>query len=176
MRIKSTVLAVVFLLSISLAGAESSFYRSPIGLGISGGPVGGIGFAYRKHFENQFGLHGAMFGLGAKGSTYSWAWLNAGAQGMYTLHQTDERRFRLYVLAGVGVFADGDEGSYWEESPDDDFTWDITTTVGAGLGMEFLLGETVAISLDSPLSAFIHEDGDFEMYPIPGLSIVYYLK
>ncbi|MGM0461700.1 MAG: hypothetical protein ACQEQ4_04690 [Fibrobacterota bacterium] len=173
MRIKSTVLAAAFLLAFSLAGAEKYFYESPVGIGISGGPIGGVGFAYRKHFENRFGLHGAGLVLGGKSNWRSWAWVNAGVQGMYTIHQNQERFFRLYVLSGVGLFADGDDG--WN-ADEEEFNWYITTNVGAGLGMEFLIRETVAISLDSPVTAFIRESGNFEVIPVPGISIVYYIQ
>ncbi|MGM0442933.1 MAG: hypothetical protein ACQEQV_01950 [Fibrobacterota bacterium] len=177
MNMKSTIAALLFLSVFALSGVEKPMYETSSGIGIAGGAIGGIGFAYRKYFQNRFGLQAAALGLGSKDGDYSSAWLNAGAQGMYTLHKNDEGFFRLYLLGGVGLYADGYKGSYWysDDSNDDEFYWDITTTLGAGLGMEFVIRETVAITVDSPLSAFFRDSGGFDILPVPGLSIVYYL-
>ncbi len=168
--------------SVSQPSVETPVdYSTKSGLGFTGGPTTGIGFAYRKHFPFRMGIHAGGFFLagsdegdededeeGNPEEPHSWIWANVGAEFLYTIHRHKEKYFRFYVLAGCEVIIEGED---YEKK---EWKYDKTYIVGAGLGIEFLIREHVGIALELPFSVQIHEDG-FDMLPFPNVSLVYFL-
>jgi hypothetical protein len=161
-------------------------FSTKLGLGFTGGTTSGIGFAFRKHFQNRFGMHIGAFFLAGKddeeaATQDSWLWADVGGQLMYTLHRHQEQYFRLYVLAGGDVIVYGTTEPEESVEPtrtssataEEDWRYDNTYIVGAGLGFEFLFFKHVAFALELPLSVQI-SGGGFEMFPIPNGSLIYF--
>ncbi len=165
--------------------SEPTSYGGKIGIGFSAGPTSGMGFAFRKHFENRLGMNIAAIVLGGKDEYSTWVWANLGGQVMYTIHQNQKKVFRLYSLLGASMLIQGDNNNYYGyeyyypdttyHAPDNSFKYDNIYTIGAGLGMEFVIAQRISISLDVPLSVSMRKAG-FNIWPIPNVALVYYLK
>ncbi len=160
-------------------------YGTKSALGFTGGTTSGIGFAYRKHFNNRWGVHAGFFVMGGSeeadsidlSAAHSWIWGNVGAQAMYTIHRHPQKYFRFYALAGGEVIVLGDDlvestgPATW--STQGDWDYEKTFIVGAGLGFEFLFFSHVALAIELPLSAQFTEHG-FGIWPIPNGSLLYF--
>ena len=163
------------------------------GFGFAAGATTGVGFAYRRHLTEKWGMQvaGIFF---ADGDSLS---ANLGATVMRTLHQT--KKVRFYALSGVSAFYSGDNEEDWDacnnEYPDyyetgnesnfnncleDSESWRNETNVnfGIGIGIEFIVLDNIGISLELPLTVQLSfdDDGlnDIGVYPIPNGSLIYY--
>ncbi len=158
-------------------------YESKWGIGFSGGSTSGIGFAFRKHFSNRLGVNVGLLPLGGKSDYSKWIWVNLGGQAMYTLHQAEGDFFRLYGLVGGSLFISGSDREECTYSENGDFTCERPDNlnyynvgiIGAGIGMEFVIIKRIAIGFDVPLSASFTPES-VGVYPIPNLSLVYYVN
>jgi hypothetical protein len=148
------------------------------GVGFTAGLVSGVGFAYRRHFANKFGLQ--IGGSGWAGRDESF--LNLGGEVIRTLSRSD--RSRLYLVAGTSIwrYRQPDYGDtrcvpVAQGTPACPPTQQRTTgsaNLGAGIGLEFA-GSHVGLSLEVPISLMLDlEDAHLSIYPIPGVSLVYY--
>ncbi len=166
-------------LGTPVQGEQGVSYESPHGLGFSAGMTTGIGFAYRKHFENRYGVHIGLMGLGSRDESQSTYWGNVGGQLMYTFHRVEKKFFRFYGLAGGSVIFWGNNYYYPNRpdySPNPERRWDHSRLIilGAGIGMEFTIVQRIGFSLELPLSTVIDEGGGFAVQPIPNASLVYF--
>lgn len=162
------------------------------GLGFTAGLISGLGFAYRKHFENSFGIQVGGIGWGDQNSSFT----SVGAEIIKTISRSEKVRF--YALGGTSIFrrnqkdyqdystcyaAPGDPRS---PTPPPDVcipvTGDRTTgtlNFGAGLGFEFTPSKHIGISLELPVTLMLdlEKTKRFKrqgIYPIPSISLVYY--
>jgi hypothetical protein len=150
--------------------------REETGIGFAVGPIGGIGFAYRRFREDGAGWQ--IGGLAyADRDDYTFI---VGAQRMHTLRLHE--RSRLYALAGAMHIRDrerydaltaiplrGAPPVYESRTRDDS-----STRFGAGIGMSFGGGDGLSVAVELPLVA--HFDEDFELDgvgPIPQLALIY---
>lgn len=144
---------------------DSIRHGSGHGVGLTAGATSGVGLAYRKHFQNQLGVHVGGIAFGDADTLFG----SLGANVMLTLSKSDAARF--YVLAGAGAFYSRDE--FDRENRDE-----IDLLVGAGIGIEISFTEELALALELPISAiFEYDDGRWDwggVYPIPNIALVYY--
>ena len=159
------------------------------GVGFSAGAITGVGFAYRRHLTEKWGMQVAGIFFGDGGFIFA----NLGVTAMRTLHQTQKVRF--YVVSGLSAFYNGSHESDWEycdnqgfgedwnaydQCMDDNTDWNngVAINFGIGIGIEFLVAKNVGLSFELPLTImmFVDEDGvdDVNVLPIPSASLIYY--
>jgi hypothetical protein len=152
------------------ASAEDELSLAEIGTGFTVGRIGGIGAMHRQFFKNGLGWSvGGIFLF----TGFGW-FLNAGAQGYYTLHKSEDQR--LYLLGGASYLGN----------------WDAPWAAGVGLGWTLGKVKGVAISFELPAvlqyfpskRSFGQFDPDtgqnvsssvpaYEIYPIPAMSLLF---
>jgi hypothetical protein len=164
------------------------------GLGFTAGLISGLGFAYRKHFENSFGVQVGGIGWGDQNSSFA----SVGAEVIKTISRTEKIRF--YALGGASIFRKNQK-DYADYSPcyppisptdprpggppvvDCQPTISDRTTgtlnFGAGLGIEFTPSKHIGISIELPVTLMLdlEKTNRFKrngIYPIPSISLVYY--
>jgi hypothetical protein len=156
--------------------------RAAQGFGFAGGPTAGLGFSYRQHFENGFGVQAAGIGFGHS----DFLFMNAGGEVLYTVASAWLVRF--YVLGGLmGVYmAERDWDSCYEAGNTDcenrelPFAHNFLFTPGAGWGMEFHFTRHIGLALELPLSVWIpigngRLEGDgIQILPVPNAALTYY--
>lgn len=171
------------------APAEASAqHGSSHGLGFTAGLVSGLGFAYRKHFDNHFGLQIAGIGWGTRTSSFA----NLGAELIRTVSQSEKVRF--YGVAAASVFRESnpeyDYRTCYPPTPPDNRGPVPCTPVetrrtsgslnfGAGIGLEFGPSRHVGVSLELPVTLMLDLERENRftrkgVYPIPSVSLVYY--
>ncbi len=157
---------------------------SPHGVGFTAGLVSGLGFGYRKHFENRFGVQIGGVGWGSRTESF----VSLGVEALRTLSRSDSVRF--YGLAGASVFRNNRQeydysACYLAGPPVANCSVEsqrITTgslNFGVGIGMEFMPGRHVSVSVELPLSLMLdlEKASRFDrqgIYPIPSVSLIYY--
>jgi hypothetical protein len=158
------------------------------GLGFTAGLVSGVGFAYRRHFENQFGMQ--LGGIAWETQTSSF--MNAGAELIRTLSRSDKVRF--YGVVATSVFRERNKEYVYSAcypllpadrpipvpcEPVEAWRTSGSVNVGAGIGLEFDPGRHVGVSLELPLTLMLDLEPEHRwsrkgIYPIPSVSLVYY--
>ena len=156
------------------------------GIGFSAGLLSGLGFAYRRHFANDFGLHIGGVAWGNKTDSFT----SLGVEVLRTFSRSDKVRF--YGLAGAALFRNDEEfddfsGCYPVPPPTSGgVSCPVTRrqvsgslSFGAGIGMEFTPGRHIGVSLEVPVSVLLdlEESERFSrkgIYPIPSIAIIYY--
>lgn len=148
------------------------------GFGMTAGMISGVGLSYRRFFSDTQGMQVGGIVFADNDSAH----FNIGAEFLQTIHQSEKTRF--YGLAGASMFYNGD--NYAEYDPNtgtelpSEWHWDRFYNFGAGIGLEMYLGN-VGISLELPISVSFDYDRTTDglafdsIYPIPNLSIIYYL-
>ena len=167
----------------------SSLQKNYFGPGGTLGATTGIGLSF-KHHTPYYGL-GYQLTLGGFGTPTDFLAASAGFQVMLTF--ASMKHARVYGLAGTGVFfsrthqaseqyCEWDEVLEVEENCEtipDTFVHGMLTNFGVGLGIEFILWDTIGLAFDLPLSTSISV-GDASglqlvgLFPIPNLSLIYY--
>ena len=157
------------------------------GVGFTAGLASGVGFAYRRHFANNFGVQVGGIGWGSQTASF----VSLGVEVIRTVSRSDHVNF--YWVAGASLFRhNGPQFDYGgcnvpadpvrpTPAPCPVETRRTTGSVnfGAGIGLEFTPGTHVGVSLELPVSLMLdlekqnryQRDG---VYPIPGISLVYY--
>jgi len=160
------------------------------GLGFTAGLASGLGFAYRKHFENRFGIQLGGIAWGDKNSSFT----SLGIELIRTLSRTEKMRF--YAVAASSVFINNrlnyDYSPCYPANPvrepipvqpicDPSETHNRTGTLnfGAGIGIEFNPSQHVGISFELPLTVMLDLEKQNRykrkgVYPVPSVSLVYY--
>ncbi len=164
------------------------------GLGFAAGVESGVGIAYRRHFENKWGMQLAGIAFGSSNSVNA----NFGATILRTLAKTQIVRF--YALAGVSAFYSGSSYSdYAVCAPAVDAngnpikdpngcangqpissTWtnNWMLNFGMGIGIEFTIAKTIGLAIELPVTvSFQTEQGNLKfnyVYPIPSAALIYY--
>ena len=167
---------------------DSPHYSSGPSLGFTVGGTSSVGVAYRRHFENQWGVQVGGIAFGDSNSLFA----SLGSMLMRTISKTQWTRF--YALAGVSAFYRGAQAVAPIEpscaNPSDKTTCNIPSTpgtiwtnstllnFGVGVGMEFLLRENLGLALELPLTLMLDVNSDAVkfsgVYPIPNASLLYY--
>jgi len=154
----------------ALAAGSNAEPLEEIGTGFTVGRIGGIGAMHRQFFKDGLGWSAGGIVLF---TGFGW-FLNAGAQGYYTLHKSEDQR--LYLLGGASYLGN----------------WDAPFAAGVGLGWTLGKVKGVAISFELPAvlqyfpSKFSFGQFDFttgqsitsyapayEIYPIPAMSLLF---
>jgi len=158
------------------------------GVGFTAGLVSGLGFAYRKHFENNFGVQIGGIGWGSKTDSF----VNLGVAAIRTVRRSGKVRF--YGLAAASVFrSNGRDFDYRDCAPRmalvdptpapcvpvEGRRTTGSLNFGVGIGLEFTPSEHVGLSFELPLSLMLdlEKNNRFArkgIYPIPGVSLIYY--
>ncbi|MEK7691926.1 MAG: hypothetical protein AAB425_13005 [Bdellovibrionota bacterium] len=167
---------------------DSEVYETTSGLGFAAGLQSAIGLAYRKHFENKWGIQVAAGGFGNADRVD----VNIGATVMRTLHKAQVVRF--YALAGASAFyegysnwvaeapctvPEGEKDSCTREEAVTEWASSAMINVGLGLGIEFRLFKRVGLAFELPFTATFaiagSEGSGFQsLYMIPNGSLIYY--
>jgi hypothetical protein len=142
--------------------------RTERGAGFVAGPIGGIGFGYRRFDASGWGWQvGGLFSSSVSDRT-----LILGGQRMKTLRV--QPRSRFYALAGAMACLsreDRDEfqaaGGFVRRRVDES-----SLNVGAGLGISFGSSNGATIAFELPL-VFEFQNGLDSVCPIPQVSLVY---
>jgi len=153
------------------------------GIGFSAGLLSGLGFAYRRHFANDFGVHIGGVAWGNKTDSF----VSLGVEVLRTFSQSDKVRF--YGVAGAGLFRNDERyddysGCYLGPSPAAPCPVERrevsgSLSLGAGIGIEFTPGKHIGVTLEVPASILLdlEESERFNrkgIYPIPSIAIIYY--
>jgi len=135
------------------------------GMGFAAGYTSGVGIAYRKHFDSEWGYQVAGIGYGDKEDIF----VNVGLQSLYDLRRTELLHF--YLVGGIGWF-------YGADNLDNVWTHSNYFGIGAGIGIEMLLMEkNLGLSLELPLTVRFEKADSLEfvgIYPIPSIALIYY--
>ncbi|MGK5087620.1 hypothetical protein WDW86_08685 [Bdellovibrionota bacterium FG-2] len=176
------------------AKPESENTGSGHGLGFAAGVEAGVGIAYRRHFENKWGMQLAGIAFGSSSSVNA----NFGATILRTLAKTQIVRF--YALAGVSAFYSGNNNQTYAPCPIsyDPYgnpikdpnstcgnepatsTWNNNWMLnfGMGIGIEFTIAKTIGLAIELPVTvSFQTEQGNLKfnyVYPIPSAALIYY--
>jgi len=168
------------------ASAQRAGVSSRHGIGFSAGLLSGLGFAYRRHFANDFGVHIGGVAWGNRTDSFT----SLGVEVLRTFSRSDKVRF--YGVAGAGLFRNDEQyddysGCYpvpppasgGSSCPTERREVSGSLSLGAGIGMEFTPGRHIGVSLEVPVSILldIEKSERFNrkgIYPIPSIAIVYY--
>lgn len=154
----STALPVALAAAVPFGAGPALAAESPppeplaeTGTGFTAVRLTGLGLLHRQFLEN--GLGWGVSGI----AVYTSDWfVNAGAQGYYTLHRA--RNQRLYLLAGA---------SYIQYLP---------SPYGIGLGLGWTLGESKGVAFSLELPTVLQFGGTSEVYgiiPVPNVAMVF---
>jgi hypothetical protein len=174
--------------------ARDTTLHTGFGLGFAAGATSGVGIGYRHHFGNRLGLQIAGIGFGDSQMVFG----NVGANVMYTFARAWLARF--YAVAGSMAVYNG--GLVWDDSacipvrpvderdPAEPVDWQTcakeswehryTTTLGAGIGIEFHFTRNIGLALELPVSVWLSFDrnglvlDETRVWPVPNGSLVYY--
>jgi hypothetical protein len=201
--------ALMILMTSSAAWAEEGPSPSPgsdakafstasgPGIGFAAGAISGLGFTYRQHFGNGWGLNLAGLGWGSSRQAFA----NIGG----TFNRTFARsRFaRFYGLAGTMLVYNGRVNFRpqepiapipvpvnGEERPDPvpvreesgEWVHEFDLLVGAGTGIEFHLTRNIGLALELPISVWFNfqRDGfqpdEIDVVPFPNAALIYYFN
>jgi hypothetical protein len=151
--------------------------RAETGLGFTAGPVGGIGFAWRRFDEDGAGWQIGGLAVGDRSDVT----VILGVQRMHTMRV--RRDSRLYTLFGAMHIRDVDEfdaivaPATFPPGPPTAIRVrndNSSTNIGGGLGMSFGDSDGLTVALELPLVLHFDEDFDFDgLAPIPQIALVY---
>lgn len=153
------------------------------GVGFTAGLVSGMGFAYRRHFANGFGMQVGGSGWASRDESF----VSLGAEAIRTISRSE--RTRLYWVAGTSMFRNTNPYYDYDSCypvmrsapicvPPETRRTTGSVNIGAGIGLEFT-GTRIGVSFEVPVSLMldIEQGHRFErkgVYPIPGVSLIYY--
>lgn len=154
------------------------------GVGFTAGLLSGLGFAYRRHFANDYGLQ--IGGVAWANRTESF--FSLGVEAIRTISRSN--KVSLYGVAAMSVFRNN--GPEFDDSgcsfaPDairvpcgvERRKTTGSLNFGAGIGLEFTPGRHISVSFELPVSLMLdlEEQNRFKrngIYPIPGASVIYF--
>ncbi|MEN8005947.1 MAG: hypothetical protein ABFS42_02990 [Candidatus Krumholzibacteriota bacterium] len=159
----TTVLAAVFLLSAPNP-AQAQGYRDwndsvdtlEGGIGLHYGKLGGHGLSFRLPLEwwLYFQVSGGIW------HTAGHKQHNIGFQANYILRQ--DQRTRIFIAAGTAYFFDH------EEEPAGVWTKEKNWNLGAGVGLEYLMGKRWSLKIEGDF-AHLGSSGDIKVIPQAGI-------
>lgn len=126
------------------------------GIGLHYGQLGGHGLSFRLPIEwfLYFQVSGGIL------HTSDHKQHNVGFQLHYLLRQ--DQRTRIFLAAGAGYFYDEEkiQADTWEK----DKNWNV----GAGVGMEYLMGRRWSLQVEADF-AYLGDSGDIKVVPQAGI-------
>lgn len=192
---KNFLLSILMLCSVPAYATSEAEHKDRvidknyIGVGGTAGSTTGVGLSFRHHIP-YYGI-GYQLTAGGFGSPTNFLVTSWGLQ--TTLTFASMKYARIYALVGTASFlsrtyqpseryCNWDEATQQEvdcETMPDTFVHGALTSIGAGLGIEFLLWDTIGLAFDLPLSVSLalgDQDGlsFVGLFPIPNASLIYY--
>lgn len=130
-------------------------------VGLQAGITTGMGISLRTVLPNRFAFEAQGGYLSVSDGVWS-----AGVEAQFQLDYAFDHR--LYALAGVGAFFDGDSSST--------NTLKQPTRLGVGIGYEYFMGQKTVLGFEVPVTFFIGGGEKMQVLPLPQLQFMYYFN
>lgn len=139
--------------------STEGFAQNIYGLGVSAGPISGVGISFRNHFPSKFSFQATAVVMRYKNDQDTLrTFFSFGTEVQYDLVRGQTTRF--YFFPGFSYFYDGSDGN----------TYQSPFRFGAGIGGEFKIQETLHVALEGAFTFY----NDGTIIPMPQVSVHYY--